>query len=68
LALAVSSDDQRLFEQHRLDQIAAAESLARERAVPETEEHERVGCLRLEWDVVGHWKGENTAAAAKSKP
>jgi hypothetical protein len=41
---------------------------SRDRAVPKTEEHERIGRLGLEWEVVRHWTGEDTAAAAKSKP
>jgi hypothetical protein len=63
------SDDQRLFEQRRLRKLRSMDLTCRERAVPETEEHERIGCLPpqrakvgpaggpglgLEWKVVGH--------------
>jgi hypothetical protein len=69
LAVAIASDDQRLFEQRRLRKLRSMDLTCRERAVPETEEHERVGCLPpqrakvgpaggrglgLEWKVVGH--------------
>src|SRR6266849_4539051 len=68
LALSVASDNQRLFEQRGLGEMSATELTSRQRTVPETEEHERIGRLGLEWEVVRHWTGEDTAAAAKSKP
>jgi hypothetical protein len=67
LALLVASYDQRLFQQHCLSELSTTELNGRERAVPEAEEHERVGRLGLEWKVVRHWTGEDTAAVAKSK-
>src|SRR6266436_3785886 len=63
LAWSVASHYQWLFEQHRLGELSAAKLIRRKRAVPEAEEHERVGCLGLEWKIVGHWTGEDTAAA-----
>jgi hypothetical protein len=65
--VSVASHYQWLFEQHRLGELSAAELTGRESAVPEAEEHERVGRLGLEWKVVRHWTGEDTAAAAKSE-
>jgi len=56
LALSVASDNQRLFEQHSLCycELSATEPTGRQRAVPETEEHKRIGRLGLEWEVVRH--------------
>src|SRR6266446_9586325 len=62
LAWLVASHYQWLFEQHRLGELSDAKLFRRERAVPETEEHERVGRLGLQWKVVRHWTGEDTAA------
>jgi hypothetical protein len=71
--LFVASDHEGLLQQHGLRQLSAAQLIRWERAVPEAEEHERVGRLELGWNVVSHWfvghrTGENTAAAPKSKP
>src|ERR1700691_1304957 len=73
VGFCVSSDHEGLLQQHGLGQFSAAQLIRWQRAVPEAEEHERVGHLGLEWNVVRHWfveyrTGENTAAAAKSKP
>jgi len=68
LALSIATDDQWLFEQHDVRQLAATELGGGERSIPETEEHERIGRLGLEWRVFRHWTGEDTAAAVKSKP
>jgi hypothetical protein len=54
LALRVATDDQRLFEQHGLRELAAMDPIRWQGAVPESEEHERVGRLGLEWNFVGH--------------
>ena len=54
LALGVASDDQRLLQQHCLGKLAVTELIRRKRAIPEAEEHERIGRLGLEWRIVRH--------------
>jgi 5-formyltetrahydrofolate cyclo-ligase len=54
LALPVASDYQRLLKQRRFRQLSAVELTSRKRAIPEPEEHERIGRLGLKWGVVGH--------------
>ena len=67
LALIIAPNDERLLEQHGFRKFPATQLIGRQRAIPETEEHERVGGLRLQWEVVGHVTCENTAPTAKSK-
>jgi len=67
-AVACSSYDQWLFQQHRFGELSATQLSGGERAVPETEEHERIRRLGLQWELVGHRKGEDTAAGEKLEP
>ena len=60
-ARAVSPDHERLLQQHRRDKLATAHLLARQRTIPESEQHQRVGALLLKWRIFRHWTGENTA-------
>ena len=54
LASFVAADGQRLFQQHRFREFSAPHLVRRERAIPEPEEHQRIGRLRLEWRFVSH--------------
>ena len=55
-SLLVAANHQRLFEKHRRKQFAALDSVARQRAVPEAEEHQRIRRLLYKWRIVGHSK------------
>jgi hypothetical protein len=56
-----------LFKQQGLGELSAAELMGGQGAIPESEEHQRVGSLGLEWEVVGHRTGEDTVAEANLK-
>src|SRR5580658_929279 len=66
-ALPVASNDERLFEQRGLGELSGAKLTSRNSAIPEAEQHQRIGRLGLDWRVVGHRTGEHTAAARKSE-
>ena len=64
-ALTVAPDYKRLLEQHALNHFTVPELAAGKGAVPEAEQHERVGRLLLKWGVVRHWTGEDTARVSR---
>src|ERR1039458_6777591 len=82
-SLLVAPNCQGLFQQHSFGELSAGKLIGRKGAVPETEEHERIGRLPpqrakirpaggpglgLQWRVVRHWTGEDTAVDQKLEP
>ena len=54
LALPVAADDQRKFQQHGFVELVAVNLIGRQGAIPEAEEHERIGSLALREVEIGH--------------